>query len=100
MSNSPEISLITFILLFYFIIMFLKAFSWFYSTYIYYNNRSLCVNYVLIILMWYVRPAKPQISLRSLIRAFASRLKTFTLRYPFFASISAESGKREWSFVT
>ena len=24
--------------------------------------------------MWYVRPAKPQISLRSLIRAFASRL--------------------------
>ena len=24
--------------------------------------------------LWYVRPAKPQISLRSLIRAFASRL--------------------------
>ena len=69
LSNSPEISGITFILLFYFIIMFLKVFlTGAYPDSILLTftikNRSYCVNYVLIISMWYVRPAKPQISLR------------------------------------
>ena len=69
LSNSPEISGITFyfIILFYYHVfksLFNRSLSRFYSTYIYYNNRSSCVNYVLIISMWYVRSAKPQISLR------------------------------------
>ena len=61
--------------------------------------RELCFDYFNVVCATSKATDQPA-HMRSLIRAFASRLKNFTLRYPFFASISAESGKREWSFVT
>ena len=57
---------IYFIILFYYHVsksLFNRSLSRFYSTYVYYNKRSSYVNYVFIISMGYVRPAKPQTSL-------------------------------------
>ena len=66
---------IYFIILFYYQVfksLFNRSISRFYSTYIYYNNRSSCVNYVLIILM--LKATDQPAHMRSLIRALASRL--------------------------